>query len=99
MEVIKDQQLISLISYQQVDSNTREVLFLVTREGWRHRGEMGYLLDLFLAQQAPGTVWLECREDNLKARDLYAKKGFRETGRRSHYYKDGQNAILYMHTS
>jgi ribosomal-protein-alanine N-acetyltransferase len=42
------------------------------------------------------SVFLEVRESNAPARNLYEKAGFEQTGRRKSYYADpAENAILY----
>lgn len=88
--------LIGAIVSQQVDENTREILFLATVPSARGQGRMEHLLRTFVATQGPGSrVWLECREDNVPAIALYTKIGFKESGRRPKYYKDGTTAILF----
>ena len=53
------------------------------------------LLDSARAKDA-AAVFLEVRESNQAARALYEKWGFRESGRRSRYYKDpAEEAIVY----
>jgi ribosomal-protein-alanine N-acetyltransferase len=42
------------------------------------------------------TAWLEVRPSNLKARRLYKKTCFRETGRRPQYYKDTHEDAIVM---
>jgi ribosomal protein S18 acetylase RimI-like enzyme len=41
-------------------------------------------------------VWfLEVRESNVVARNLYSRLGFEEVGRRPHYYQDtGETAVV-----
>ncbi len=88
-------KIASLISYQKIAPGQSEVLFLATSPDRQKQGFMSGLLDEFLSRCKGQEVWLECREDNLSARHLYLKKGFRETGYRPHYYKDGSAAILF----
>lgn len=90
-----DQKIASLISYQKIAPGQSEVLFLATSPARQKQGFMSSLLDELLSQCKGEEVWLECREDNLSARHLYLKKGFRETGYRAGYYKDGSAAILF----
>jgi [ribosomal protein S18]-alanine N-acetyltransferase len=49
------------------------------------------------ARSAGGSkVFIEVRESNRPARNLYEKHGFRQTGRRRHYYQNpNEDAILY----
>jgi [ribosomal protein S18]-alanine N-acetyltransferase len=88
-------QIAALIHYHKPADEILEILFLGTSPFCQSQGLMSELLTEFLASQVDKTIWLECREDNLKARHLYAKKGFQEVGRRKAYYKDGSAAILF----
>jgi ribosomal-protein-alanine N-acetyltransferase len=64
----------------------------------RGRGIGGFLLGALLERhRALGAtvVYLEVRPGNVEARRLYARLGFRETGRRRGYYVDtGEDALL-----
>ncbi|HJD98370.1 ribosomal protein S18-alanine N-acetyltransferase [Mailhella massiliensis] len=40
------------------------------------------------------TAFLEVRVGNRPARALYARLGFQESGRRRHYYADGEDALI-----
>ena len=40
-------------------------------------------------------IYLEVRENNIKAIELYKKIGFEQYNIRKHYYRDGVNAILF----
>ena len=40
------------------------------------------------------TLFLEVRESNYPAINLYEKSGFKEVSRRKNYYKDGETAIV-----
>ncbi|HXJ87753.1 MAG TPA: ribosomal protein S18-alanine N-acetyltransferase [Candidatus Binatia bacterium] len=72
---------------------------VVVAEECRRRGIGAELMQAFLAQakQLNGaTVFLEVRESNTAARALYAKLGFRQSGRRKSYYTTPlEDAVLY----
>jgi ribosomal protein S18 acetylase RimI-like enzyme len=87
--------LAAAIIYHHVDIGTDEILFLATTPSLRGRGLMWQLLREFSAQKGGVHIWLECREDNFGAIELYKKIGFKESGRRQAYYKDGTAAILF----
>ena len=56
---------------------------------WRGRGHGSFLLDAVrrLALQAGfASLWLEVRESNQHAREIYARRGFQVVGRRRNYY-------------
>lgn len=78
-----------------------EIENVVVAEEFRRRGIAGELLnELFEAGQKSGcgshVLHLEVRESNLAARQLYAKHGFLEVGRRPNYYCDPtEDAVLY----
>jgi [ribosomal protein S18]-alanine N-acetyltransferase len=74
---------------------------IVVDENFRRRGIGAALLRELLdnsERNGGSAVWLEVRESNKAARRLYEKQGFRESGRRRHYYKNPEeDAILYDH--
>ena len=78
-----------------------ELLGLVVSESSRRRGVgrlcMTKLLDL-LADQSVEELWLEVRNDNVAARQLYLSMGALENGRRRRYYPDGTDAILMTYS-
>jgi ribosomal-protein-alanine N-acetyltransferase len=68
-----------------------EILSVAVTPARRGRGLSRRMLDLHLRRLAGlGTraVFLEVDEDNVPARRLYARAGFREVGRREAYYQD-----------
>jgi ribosomal-protein-alanine acetyltransferase len=76
-----------------------EIENLVVDAGSRRRGLASRLLDQLLGyarDQTAKAVRLEVRESNRAARGLYAKWGFRETGRRKNYYRDPEEAALLL---
>ena len=69
-----------------------EILSVAVAHSWRGRGLARRLLDLHLRRLAGlglRAVFLEVDEDNMPARRLYARAGFREVGRRPSYYPQG----------
>lgn len=77
-----------------------EIYRIATRVGYRHRGIAYRLLD-FAAKTERGRglecLFLEVRESNVPARNLYRSYGFRELGERKNYYKDPtENAVVMV---
>jgi ribosomal-protein-alanine N-acetyltransferase len=74
------------------------VMDLAVAPEYREKGLGGALLDEFLSHVPPDEpVVLEVRESNDRAISLYRGRGFRETGRRPHYYPDtGESALLMV---
>jgi [ribosomal protein S18]-alanine N-acetyltransferase len=68
-----------------------EILSIAVAAARRHKGLARRLLDLNLRRLSglgARAVFLEVDEDNVPARRLYARAGFREVGRREAYYRD-----------
>ncbi len=92
---VTNSAVISLILYQILDSETLEIVFLATVPYARLTDSMRSLFAQLLQDHSGGQIWLECREDNVAAIQLYRKLGLKETGRRAKYYRDGTTAILF----
>lgn len=75
-----------------------ELLRIGVARAWRGRGLGALLVADGLARLAAAgdrACFLEVREGNLPARKLYERAGFRRTGRRTGYYADGEDALLF----
>lgn len=73
-----------------------ELLRIAVEPDLRGTGLGGALLDAFAAAAAARgatTAFLEVRADNVAALGLYETRGFRATGRRRAYYRDGTDAV------
>jgi ribosomal-protein-alanine N-acetyltransferase len=67
-----------------------EIANLAVAPSARRRGVGATLLDAAIAaarERQIASVFLEVRESNSAARELYASRGFAEIGRRRHYYR------------
>lgn len=74
----------------RVAADEGEILNVGVHPDWRRRGVARALVRALLdALAAAGAtqVYLEVRESNAAARQLYAGYGFREVGRRARYYR------------
>ncbi|HYY55935.1 MAG TPA: ribosomal protein S18-alanine N-acetyltransferase [Pyrinomonadaceae bacterium] len=75
---------------------------VAVRQSFRRRGIGAALLDRALAEGArmgARTALLEVRAGNLAAQALYARLGFRVTGRRRGYYTEPPEDALVMNAS
>jgi ribosomal-protein-alanine N-acetyltransferase len=76
---------------------------LVVAPAARRQGIAWELVDALLRRARDTrseSVFLEVREGNLPARNLYEKRGFRVVGKRKSYYSDPvEDAILYRWTA
>ena len=79
-----------------------ELANLAVAPGDRGRGIGGALLDAMLADAASRgivKVYLEVRESNVAARQLYAGREFEEVGRRKQYYRNPNEDALILRRS
>jgi ribosomal-protein-alanine N-acetyltransferase len=68
-------------------------------ERYRRRGIAGHLMAEVLGfAEGAGVeeIYLEVRVSNRPARAFYASLGFREAGRRTRYYLDGEDALVLV---
>ncbi len=75
------------------------ILNLAVHPEHRRRGIARRLLSEGLAQArklGAELAWLEVRPSNLAARALYESVGFKEVGRRAHYYDDTHEDALLL---
>lgn len=75
------------------------ILNLAVHPAQRRQGIARRLLSEGLAQArtlGAEIAWLEVRPSNLAARALYESFGFKEVGRRPHYYDDTQEDALLL---
>jgi [ribosomal protein S18]-alanine N-acetyltransferase len=76
-----------------------EILSIAVTSSRRGKGLARRLLDLNLRRLAglgARTVFLEVDENNIPARRLYRRAGFRDVGRREGYYPEGQGAAALI---
>ena len=76
-----------------------EIITVAVAPLYRRRGIARCLMEhmLRLADQTRASVYLEVRESNIPARNLYAALGFSDAGVRKNYYTSPrENAVLMM---
>jgi len=77
-----------------------EIYRIATAPSYRRRGIAYRLLDFAVkTERGHGleVLFLEVREGNIPARNLYRSYGFREMGERKNYYKDPvENAVVMV---
>jgi len=82
----------------RIVADEMEILSLAVGAGWRRQGIGGWLVRLAFslgARSGARTAFLEVRSGNGPARQLYARQGFAEVGRRLSYYKNpDEDAIV-----
>lgn len=89
------EDLAGFVLYREVPG-AWEISLVATHPRFRRQGCMETLLRHLIAAKGQGReLWLEVHQDNHSAQKLYEKLGFRLSGRRPRYYKDGATALLY----
>jgi ribosomal protein S18 acetylase RimI-like enzyme len=90
-----DGQIAGFVVSRQVADGEREILNVAVRPDFRRMGIATQLLQAELAGW-PGTHFLEVRESNAPARQLYGRLGFQEVGTRPGYYENPPEAGIVM---
>lgn len=91
-------RLVGVILYRKLPE-AWEISLVASDPKFRRQGLMETLLQqLINAMSHNGELWLEVHELNVAAQNLYEKLGFRKTGVRQRYYKDGGTALLYSYS-
>lgn len=81
----EDGSVVGALAWRSVAQDEREILYIETASDRRRRGIARALLRHFLSDCA-GATYLEVRESNQAALELYRQCGFEVLGRRSAYY-------------
>jgi ribosomal-protein-alanine acetyltransferase len=90
-----DGRVAGLLATQAIAQDQWEILNLAVDPAFRRRGVATELL-CELVHWSPGEIFLEVRESNAAARNLYKKLGFSEVGLRPAYYQNPPEAAIVM---
>jgi ribosomal-protein-alanine N-acetyltransferase len=93
-----DSRVIGMVVLWMI-ADEAHIATLATREEFRRRGiGTALLVHALNAAKAEGAVssFLEVRESNRAAQEMYRKLGFVENGRRPRYYKDNNEDAILM---
>lgn len=89
--------LCGFILVRAVDEKLWDITLLGVDPAFWGQGLMKFVLQAWLQTiPTPCEVWLEVHSQNHQAVSFYQKLGFLVTGRRSHYYRDGGDALLMV---
>lgn len=88
-------RIVGFLVSREVAPGEHEVLNLVVDSGLRRRGVARRLLQERL-DGCPAEWFLEVRESNVAALNLYESMGFQPIGRREDYYPDPPEAAIVM---
>jgi ribosomal-protein-alanine N-acetyltransferase len=88
-------RIAGFVTTRETCPGEREILYVAVDPAYRRTGIARSLLQNELSR-APGTWFLEVRESNTPAIKLYVSLGFREIGRRDHYYSAPDETAIVM---
>jgi ribosomal-protein-alanine N-acetyltransferase len=88
-------QVVGFLAFRTVAASEREILNLAVAPGSRRQG-VARELGKSLLEGFSGSIYLEVREANQAARNLYNSLGFQELSRRTRYYSSPPEAAIVM---
>lgn len=92
---VEAQKIIAFIGFMSLPVAC-EISVLATQPLSQKKGIMrGLLQHLIDAKSRDREIWLDVHAANAPAIHLYLSLGFKQVGRRSHYYSDGGEALLF----
>jgi ribosomal-protein-alanine acetyltransferase len=91
-----DGVLAGFIVARNTAPDEREILNIAVTPAHRGKGIGERLLRRLLYSGRPGEVFLEVRESNIRAQELYRRIGFEVVGRRPNYYDDPPETAVIM---
>jgi len=92
---VSETRVAAFLAYRTLAEGEREILNLAVAPEFRRKGIARRLWNVFL-EHFRGSVFLEVRESNLAALNLYVSLGFQGLGRRPGYYENPPEAAVVM---
>ena len=89
----QNNEIVGFVSFNDVIDEV-EINNIVTKEDKRNQGIASNLLSYIIRKGKAKKINLEVNANNITARNLYRKFGFREVGERKNYYGGKDTAIL-----
>lgn len=78
----------------QLVAGEAEIIYIAVRDEFRRQGIGGKMLEYFIENFKPESIFLEVRESNINAQKMYEKYNFKNIGIRKGYYEGGEDALL-----
>jgi len=95
-----ENEIVGYICYWLI-ADEMQILNLATAPQFRRKGVAAQLMTQAFSRCLPehlSSVWLEVRAANQAAIALYQRHGFKQSGIRKAYYRDGEDAIVMVKT-
>lgn len=94
--IAEDLKIISYLLIYKTSVNEFDILSLATKSIYQKKGVATKVLNTFHSDcRAGDLVYLEVKQDNIKAIGLYKKLGYTKIGYRKNYYNDQKDAFIY----
>ena len=93
----EDERLFGFLLYQH-SFDESELYFIYIFEGFRGKKKSRELMSSYISllnKKAVRRIYLEVRETNIVAQNLYKAYGFKILAKREKYYKDGETALIF----
>lgn len=78
----------------QLVAGEAEIIYIAVRDEFRRQGIGGKMLEYFIENFKPESIFLEVRDSNINAQKMYEKYNFKNIGMRKGYYEGGEDALL-----
>lgn len=78
----------------QLVAGEAEIIYIAVCEEFRRQGIGGNMLEYFIENFKPESIFLEVRDSNINAQKMYEKYNFKNIGMRKGYYEGGEDALL-----
>lgn len=94
--IIEDEKPFGFITFS-LGVDSADLLDVYVLSEYRKKGYAENLIkkmEDFIKENGGRKIFLEVREDNRKAINLYQKNGYKKISERKRYYKDGTTAII-----
>lgn len=92
---VRGQRIAGFLVARKVADDERELLNLAVAPEFRRQG-VGRDLLVGLLAEVRGAIFLEVRESNQAARNIYKSMGFKEVGNRPAYYENPHEPAIVM---
>lgn len=91
------EQMVGVITYS-IGVDFADIEDVVVQKTFRRKGIASALVEMAIEDAFNGVkkIFLEVRQSNEGAINLYKKKGFNQISIRKKYYEDGENALIFV---
>lgn len=92
----KDNEIIGFAIFNNVDQGEYELIKIGILKQYRYKGYANQAMDIILNKIKWSKIFLEVDEKNHSAIKLYTRLGFNFINKRKQYYKNGNDALIFL---